>query len=93
VWLIVQQVSHTEFQKLQAQLAENIRSARKACGLSQEALAEAAEIDRTYASQLERALVNPSLGVLSRVANALGTEVPLLLSNPSESTSYLESSD
>lgn len=78
-------VSHTEFQQLQAQLAANIKAARNACGLSQEALADAAEIDRTYVSQLERGLVNPSLGVLVRVANALDTDALILLAKFSNS--------
>lgn len=82
MWLIVQRVSHTEFQQLQSQLAENIKATRKSCGLSQEALAEAADIDRTYASQLERALVNPSLGVLVRLANALDSNIDSLLRKP-----------
>ena len=47
--------------------------------LSQEELADAASIDRTYVSQLERALVNPSLAVLVRVASALNVNVITLL--------------
>ncbi len=41
-------------------------------GITQEELADLAGIDRTYASQLERAIANPSLSVLCRVAEALG---------------------
>ena len=44
-------------------LAENVRSARLAAGISQEELAFRAGIDRTYASQIERAIANPSLGI------------------------------
>ena len=40
-------------------------------GITQEELADLAGIDRTYASQLERAIANPSLTVLCRVADAL----------------------
>ena len=48
---------------------------RKARGLSQEGLALQAEIDRTYVSQLERGVVNPSLRVLYRIAIALDVDV------------------
>ena len=53
-------------------LAENVRSARLAAGISQEELAFRAGIDRTYASQIERAIANPSLGITCAVADALG---------------------
>ncbi len=53
-------------------LAENVRSARLAAGISQEELAFRAGIDRTYASQIERAIANPSLGITCAVAEALG---------------------
>jgi transcriptional regulator with XRE-family HTH domain len=54
-----------------ALVARNIRRIRVARGLSQEALAVDAEIDRTYVSRLERNLENPTVGVLERVAKAL----------------------
>jgi transcriptional regulator with XRE-family HTH domain len=58
-----------------ARIAQNIASTikvqRKAMGITQEELADLAGIDRTYASQLERAIANPSLTVLCRVADAL----------------------
>ena len=53
-------------------LAENVRGARLAAGISQEELAFRAGIDRTYASQIERAIANPSLGITCAVADALG---------------------
>ena len=53
-------------------LAANVRAARLASGLSQEELAFRAGIDRTYASQIERAIANPSLGITCAVADALG---------------------
>jgi transcriptional regulator with XRE-family HTH domain len=58
-----------------ALVARNIRRIRVARGLSQEALAVDAEIDRTYVSRLERGLENPTVGVLERLANALRCEV------------------
>lgn len=56
-------------------VARNIRRIRVERGLSQEALAVDAEIDRTYVSRLERNLENPTVGVLERVAHALACEI------------------
>jgi len=38
-----------------------------------------ADIDRTHASQIERAIENPSLGITCAVADALGCNVIELL--------------
>ena len=62
-----------------AVLAENVRALRKASGLSQEALALEAELDRTYISQVERAKRNITIEVLERLARALGTTADQLL--------------
>lgn len=56
-------------------VARNIRRIRVERGLSQEALAVDAEIDRTYVSRLERNLENPTIGVLERVASALDCSI------------------
>jgi transcriptional regulator with XRE-family HTH domain len=69
-----------EFVDLQAALAEQIRSERQRVGLSQEALALAAEVDRTYVSQLERGIANPSLQILHRLATALDAELVVSIS-------------
>ncbi len=53
--------------------ATNVRARRKALKLSQQELADAANIDRTYASQIERAIANPSLLVVESIAKALNT--------------------
>jgi transcriptional regulator with XRE-family HTH domain len=60
-------------------LAANVRKARIAAGVSQEELAFMAGIDRTYASQIERAIANPSLGITCAVADALGCKLIDLL--------------
>ena len=54
-------------------LAENVKDARKALGLSQEALALDAGIDRTYISGIERARRNPSLTLIAALADHLET--------------------
>ena len=56
-----------------------IRERRQAKKLSQEALAEIADFDRTYISLLERGERNPSFINLCRVAAALGTTPSELL--------------
>lgn len=60
-------------------LARNVRSARKALDLSQEALALEAEIDRTYISGIERATRNPSLTLIAKLAERLKTTPSALL--------------
>jgi transcriptional regulator with XRE-family HTH domain len=64
---------------LRASLAHDIKAARTRAGLSQEALAFAADIDRTYVSQLERGIANPSIQVLQHVADAVGKELTITL--------------
>lgn len=62
--------------------AANLRRAREASGMSQEALADAAGIDRTYVSALERGLYSVSLDTLERLASALNVLPPSLLVEP-----------
>ena len=52
-------------------LAVNMKRLRKERGWSQEALADAAGLDRTYISGIERTVRNPTLLVLDRIAKAL----------------------
>ncbi|WP_062309521.1 helix-turn-helix domain-containing protein [Polynucleobacter sinensis] len=60
-------------------LAKNVRSLRKNIGLSQEDLAFQCDIDRTYISKVERGIANPSLLVLSRIAEILQVEIKDLI--------------
>lgn len=66
-----------EFDRLLKQLGGEIKSLRTAAGLSQEALALAAEVDRTYVSQLERGVANPSLAILIRISAVLGKNLQI----------------
>ena len=52
-------------------LGERVRQQRRLLGISQEELAFRADIDRTYISQIERGVGNPSLQVLLRLAGVL----------------------
>jgi transcriptional regulator with XRE-family HTH domain len=69
--------------EMQAIVAQNIRRLRVARGLSQEALAVDAEIDRTYVSRLERGLENPTVAVLDRLAQALDASISDFFRQPS----------
>lgn len=59
---------------LRKRLAANLRTLRGAQGLSQESLADAAGIHRTFVSQVERELKNVSLDSIRKLANALGVD-------------------
>lgn len=52
-------------------LAINLKAERSKKGLSQEALAFAANVDRTYVSQIERGIGNPSIQVLAKLSKSL----------------------
>jgi transcriptional regulator with XRE-family HTH domain len=56
-----------------------VRSLRLARGLSQESLAEAAQLHVTYVSSLERGRRNVSLVNIDRLARALGVDLPGLM--------------
>lgn len=68
-----------DYEQVRKQLARNIRERRGQQGLSQEALALSADLDRTYVSQIERGVGNPSLLVLCKLANILSADVQDLL--------------
>jgi transcriptional regulator with XRE-family HTH domain len=56
-------------------VAWNIRRLRVGRGLSQEALAADANVDRSYVGRLERAVENPTIGLLDRLASVLDADV------------------
>ena len=70
------------FVKSQANLASSVKKLRKSLGLTQEELAFRAGIDRTYASQIERAIANPSLAIICMLADELGCDCSDLLVAP-----------
>jgi transcriptional regulator with XRE-family HTH domain len=65
---------------IQRHLADNLKAARVRAELSQEKLALDAGVDRTYVSQIERGVGNPSIGVLHRLATRLSLDLVELLS-------------
>ena len=56
-------------------LALNLKEIRAERGLAQERLALDAGVDRTVVSKIERAVTNPSLEILLRLANQLEVEL------------------
>jgi len=56
-----------------------LRSRRVAAGLTQEELAFASDLDRTYVSLLERGIRQPSLTTIYSVSKALGIKPWVLL--------------
>ncbi len=56
-----------------------LKQHRTAKGLSQEALAEKANLHPTYIGLLERSLRNPSLNVAQALADALGVRLSRLV--------------
>lgn len=62
-------------------VGRNVRRLRKAKGLTQEALAHAAEIDARYVGGIERGEENPSIAVIGRLAKVLEIHPRELLSD------------
>lgn len=63
-------------------LGENVKALRLSHGLSQEELAFRADLDRTYISQIERGVSNPSVLVLLKISVILGVELGDLFIKP-----------
>jgi transcriptional regulator with XRE-family HTH domain len=62
--------------------ARNLRKARHEKGLSQEALAHEAEVDRTYISALERGVYGATIDMVDKLATVLNVEASTLLERP-----------
>jgi transcriptional regulator with XRE-family HTH domain len=60
-------------------VGENIRTFRKQAQMSQEMLAEKADLSPKYLGEVERGIVNISLDTLMRIAKALKIGVPDLV--------------
>jgi transcriptional regulator with XRE-family HTH domain len=72
---------------LRAVFAVNLRKARRTARLSQEELADKAEVDRTYVSALERSKYSATVDMIERLADALAVEPSELLQRPRRSRS------
>jgi transcriptional regulator with XRE-family HTH domain len=56
-------------------VASTVRHFRKISNMSQEELADIAELDRTYISGVERGVRNITLDSLEQIINALGIDI------------------
>lgn len=74
-------------------IAENVRAARAAAGLSLDALAGRAEVSKGALVALEGARGNPNLTTLVRVADALGRSVSSLMEDVNESAALIVDAD
>ena len=52
-------------------IATNLKRLRNKAGIAQETLAYEADVDRTMVSKIERAVANPSISTLLKLANRL----------------------
>lgn len=59
----------------QAPLGQAVKQLREKKGLTQEAVAHAANVHPTWVSRLEGGTLNPSWGMIARVADALGIKL------------------
>ncbi|WP_417258658.1 helix-turn-helix domain-containing protein [Celeribacter sp.] len=64
--------------KLRDRVGLNVRNLRNSRGLSQEQLALAADVDRSYISEIELAKNSASIDVLERIADALDVDAKVL---------------
>lgn len=65
--------------EINIRIGNKIREIRQSKGLSQEQLAEIAEVHRTYIGMIERAEKNITLVSLEKIAKALEVEIGELL--------------
>ena len=68
--------------KLRDVLSINMQAQRRARGLSQEALAHEAGVDRAYMSAIERSVNSATLDMVEKIAKVLEVEPWILLKQP-----------
>ena len=71
---------------LQEHVSQNIRQARQRLGLSQQELADRADLSRRMITLIENALGNASLSTLDRIAHALNVPFADLIRPPSQTS-------
>ena len=62
----------SERNKVCIEIGKSLKAHRHAAEMSQETLGFEAEVDRTYVSQIERGVGNPSILTLAHLCHALG---------------------
>lgn len=61
-------------------LGKALQKARKEAGMSQEALAARASVDRSYISEIEREVKSPTVKMLIRLCRAMGISAGAMVS-------------
>jgi len=79
--------------RLQKNLADNIRRLREAHGLSQQRMAELSGIPRPTWASLESGAANPTLAVLSKAAIALQVSIEELVGSPRTEIQHFRAAD
>jgi transcriptional regulator with XRE-family HTH domain len=74
-------VSQNDQLGIKQRFGKAIRRRRRELDLSQEELAERAELHRTYISNIERGELNPSLETMEKLVKALDITVSALFAN------------
>jgi transcriptional regulator with XRE-family HTH domain len=64
--------------EIKIKFGQKVKELRLEKGLSQEAFADLAELDRTYISSIEKGERNVSIVVIEKIAKALNTEITKL---------------
>ena len=67
-------------EQVSAAFGKILREQRTAAGVSQEQLALSADVDRTFVSQMERGIRQPTLTTLFKLAKALDMQPSTLVS-------------
>lgn len=71
-------------------IGSRIKSQRKRCGYTQEAFSQLIDVSPGYISQIERGITHVNLDTLARIANHLGCDIAMLVSNSNNaSTDYM----
>lgn len=72
--------------KLEKKFGQNVRHWRKKRGLSQEELADRAQLHPTYVSGIETGYRNPTVKIVGKLATALGVEPACLFEDVTVAT-------
>ena len=71
-------------EQIQAAFGQRLRKLRETKGLTQGALAQKAQMDRTYISDIERGIRNPGIKNVARLAKALTVTSAMLMEGVDE---------
>ncbi|MEB1978854.1 helix-turn-helix transcriptional regulator [Xanthomonas campestris pv. campestris] len=78
---------------LAANFGAAVRRQRELLRLSQEDLADRSGLDRTYISGVERGVRNPTLQVMQKLADALGSDLDVLFATARQCATAMERPD